>query len=96
MELVIIARFHARQGMEAAVATALIEQVPKARREPGCLSIAALRSMRDSRLFFIHARWRDQAAFEIHAELENTNAFVAKMEKLIDHAFEANRTLVIA
>lgn len=96
MELVIIARFHAREGQEEAVKRALREQVPKARAEPGCLSITALRSTRDARLFFIHSRWRDEAAFEIHAELANTRAFVARMESLIDHPFEANRTLAIA
>jgi quinol monooxygenase YgiN len=96
MDLVIIARFHAREGQEAAVESALREQVPKARAEPGCLSISALRSIGDARIFFIHARWRDQAAFEIHAELANTQAFVACMESLIDHPFEADRTLAIA
>src|SRR5438477_7686716 len=96
MDLVIIARFHAREGQEAAVESALREQVPKVRAEPGCLSISALRSTRDRRLFFIHSRWRDEAAFEIHAELASTQAFVARMESLIDHPFDANRTVAIA
>jgi|SRR5437763_8104706 len=95
MELVIIARFHAREGQEIAVESTLREQVPKVRAEPGCLSITALRATRDARLFFIHSRWRDEAAFEIHAELVSTQGFVARMESLIDHPFEANRTMAI-
>jgi quinol monooxygenase YgiN len=95
MEPVIIARFHAREGQEDAVESALREQVPKVRPEPGCLSITALRSTRDARLFFIHSRWRDEAAFDVHAELANTHSFVARMESLIDHPFEANRTTAI-
>jgi quinol monooxygenase YgiN len=95
MELVIIARFHAREGKEDAVVAALREQVSRVRNEPGCLSIAALRSTRDARLFFIHSRWESEAAFNVHADLPATTAFVAKMEALIDHLFEANRTVAL-
>lgn len=66
--------------------------MPKARVEPGCLAIAAYRSTRDRRLFWIHSRWVDEAAFEVHADLPNTRRFVERMEKLIDHPFEATRT----
>ena len=47
MELTIFARFHAREGEGANVETALREQVPYARGEPGCLGIEAYRSTRD-------------------------------------------------
>jgi quinol monooxygenase YgiN len=96
MELVIIARFHARDGLEAAVEAALHEQVPGVRSEPGCLAIAAYRSTRDPRLFWIHSRWRDEAAFEVHAGLPRTRRFVAVMEPLIDHPFDASRVRAIA
>jgi quinol monooxygenase YgiN len=96
MELIIIARFHAREGQEDAVAAALRAQVPKVRPEPGCLAIAAYRSVRDKRLFFIHSRWIDEAAFEVHAELPDTQRFVETMERLIDHPFDAARTQAIA
>jgi quinol monooxygenase YgiN len=46
MELVIFARFHARDGQEDAVAAALREQVPGVWAEPGCLAIGAYRSTR--------------------------------------------------
>ena len=95
-ELVIIARFHARAGQEDAVAAALRAQVPKVRREPGCLAISAYHSLRDPRLFFIHSRWVGEAAFEAHAQLPNTRRFVETMEQLIDHPFDAARTQAIA
>ncbi len=95
MELFIFARFHAREGQEEALADALREQVAKTRIEPGCLAIAAYRSVRDSRLFWIHSRWSDEVAFEVHAALPNTERFVAQVEGLIDHPFEATRTHVI-
>jgi quinol monooxygenase YgiN len=91
MELFIFARFHACEGREAAVAAALREQVPAARAEPGCLAIAAYRSTRDPRLFWIHSRWTDEAAFEIHAELPNTQRFVDRVQQLIDHPFDVTR-----
>ena len=96
MELFIFARFHAREGEEAALAAVLGEQVPAARVEPGCLAIAAHRSIRDPRLFWIHSRWSSEAAFEVHAELPQTARFVTRMEQLIDHPFEATRNRAIA
>jgi quinol monooxygenase YgiN len=91
VELVIIARFHARDGKEEAVAATLREQVGPVREEPGCLEIGAFASTRDPRPFFIHSRWVDEAAFEVHAELPRTIRFVEIMEALIDHPFEASR-----
>ena len=96
MELVIFARFHASAGQEEAVAAVLREQVPAARAEPGCLAIAAYRSTRDPQVFWIHSRWVDEAAFEIHADLPRTQLFVDRMQRLIDHPFEATRTHPIA
>jgi quinol monooxygenase YgiN len=95
MELVIIARFHAREGSEEAVASALREQVLKVRGEPGCREIGAYASTRDSRLFFIHSRWIDEAAFNVHAGLANTVQFVERMEQLIDHPFDVSRVRAI-
>jgi quinol monooxygenase YgiN len=96
MELVIIARFHAREAEEAAVSAALVEQIAYVRQfELDCSFIDAYSSTRNTRLFWIYSRWRDEAAFDIHAELPNTRCFVQKMEKLIDHPFDATRALSI-
>src|SRR5689334_5193949 len=92
MELVIIARFHARENQEAAVRSALATQIAFVRaHEPDCSFIDAYASKRNPRLFFIYSRWREEGAFEVHAELPNTLSFVAKMEALIDHPFDATR-----
>ena len=96
MELVIFARFHAQLGREAEVELALREQVARARTEPGCVAISAYRSSRNPRLFWIHARWIDEAAFDVHANLPDTDAFVAQLQALIDHPFDATRALAIA
>ena len=96
MELFIFARFHAREDQEEALATALRDQVAKAQAEPGCLAIAAYQSVRDPRLFWIHSRWSDEVAFEVHAELPNTGRFVAQVEQLIDHPFDATRAHIIS
>ncbi len=91
MELAIIARFHAREGMEASVKAAIVAVSKPTRAEPGCLAYAAYRSIRDPRLFFIHSRWRDEAAFEHHADLPHTVEFLARVEPLIDHPFDIAR-----
>lgn len=96
MELVIFARFHAREGKEAAVAAALHAEVGASRADLGCLQHAAYRATRDSRLFWIHSRWIDDAAFETHCELPHTRRFVELVQLLIDHPFDATRTHAIA
>jgi len=91
MELFIFARFHARRGHEQAVAQALLYVVPPSREEPGCVSIHAFRSTRDPQLFYIHSRWKDEAAFEQHAGLPHTVRFVGTVEPLIDHRLDVTR-----
>jgi quinol monooxygenase YgiN len=92
MELFIFARFHAREGEQGAVEAALREEIPQARAEPGCIAIDAYCSTRDPRLFFIHSRWTDERAFDIHAEMSHTVHFLKRVEPLIDHALDVNRT----
>jgi quinol monooxygenase YgiN len=91
MEMFIFARFHARPGDEAAVADALHDILAPSREEPGCLSIHAFRSTRDPRVFYIHSRWKDEAAFDHHASLPHTVRFVERVKLLIDHPLDVTR-----
>lgn len=93
MELSTIVRFHAREGQEEAVAALLRGQFEPVRAEPGCTRFEVFRSIRDKRLFFIHSRWRDEAAFEVHAELPHTVRFIERMLPLIDHPLDVTRAL---
>jgi len=95
MELYIFARFHATPGNETDVADAIHEALPPSSKEPGCLSIHAFRSVRDPRLFFIHSRWVNEEAFDIHAQLPHTLRFIERVEPLIDHPLDVNRTQMI-
>jgi quinol monooxygenase YgiN len=92
MELFIFARFHAHPGNEGAVAEALLDVLAPTREESGCLSINAFRSIRDSKLFYIHSRWKNEAAFDHHIGLPHTVRFVERVEPLIDHPLDANRS----
>ncbi len=96
MELLVFARFHAREGEADAVAAALSDVVGPARAEPGCRAIEAYRSIRDERLFYIHSRWADEAAFARHAELPHTVRFLDRVQPLIDHPLEVTRSRPIA
>ena len=91
-ELYIFARFHARPGLESEVSEALLAVIGPTRQEPGCLGVHAFRSLPDPRLFYIHSRWRDEAAFELHAALPHTVRFLERVEPLIDHALDIART----
>jgi quinol monooxygenase YgiN len=95
MELFIFARFHARPGDETSVAEAILEVLGPTRAEPGCLDGQAFRSIRDPRLFYIHSRWKDEGAFERHAELPHTVRFLERVQPLIDHPLDVNRTEMI-
>ena len=64
--------------------------------EPGCLSIHHFRSIPDPQLFYIHSRWKDEAAFERHAGLPHTVRFLERVEPLIDHPLDVARTEQIA
>jgi quinol monooxygenase YgiN len=91
MEIFIFARFHARSGAEKEVEEALREVVPPSRQEAGCLSLHAFRSIREPEVFYIHSRWKDDAAFELHAGLPHTVRFIERVEPLLDHAVAAQR-----
>lgn len=92
MDIYIFARFHARPGNETALEEALLEVLQPTRQEPGCLGIQAFRSRREQGLFYVHSRWRDEAAFDLHAELPHTVRFLAGVEPLIDHPLDIVRT----
>ena len=91
MTMFLFARFHASEGGEAAVERALVEVVAPSREETGCIEIHAYRSTRDSRLFYIHSRWKDEASFEIHAALPHTVHFMESIESLVDQPVEVSR-----
>ena len=84
MELYNFIRFHVREGNEAAALDALGQMLPPSRAEPGCLGMTHFQGNKDPRLFFIHARWRDEAAFATHAKLPHTIGFTATMASLAD------------
>ncbi len=92
MEIYIFARFHARAGREQAVSSAIQAVLPLSAAEPGCLGIRAFRAVHDERLFFIHSRWKDEAAFELHATLPHTVQFIERVKEAIDHPLDVNRT----
>jgi quinol monooxygenase YgiN len=91
MESFIFARFHARPGNESAVEKALRDVIGPSSEESGCLAIGAFRATRDPRLFYIHSRWRDEAAFEIHARLPHTARFLERVAPLLDHPLDITR-----
>jgi quinol monooxygenase YgiN len=92
VEVFIFARFHARAGNEAAVADALLEVAAASREEPGCVSLQDFQSLRDPQLFYVHSRWKDEAAFENHAQLPHTVRFLERVAPLIDHPLDVART----
>ena len=96
MEQDVFVRLYAREGEERSVEQALQDVLAPSREEPGCLSFHLFRSMRDRRLFYIHSRWRDEAAFQTHAELPHTARFLERVDALLDQPRDVARTELIA
>src|ERR1700749_1127853 len=66
MEFVVIAKYRARAGEEARVATALGEMVEPTRAEPGNLDYQVFRDPKDPALFVLFERYADADAFDAH------------------------------
>ena len=96
MDVVIFARFRAKEGAEAAVETALREVQAPTRAEPGCIAIQLYRSVRDPRLFYVQSRWRDMAAFDRHADLPHTRRMITCVAPLIDHPLDVTRATLVS
>jgi len=96
MEIVIFGRFHAKEGCEAEVESALREVQPPTRAEPGCLELHLYRSIKDQRLFYVHSRWSDIASFERHAKLPHTRRMIERVESLLDHPLDVTRSTLVS
>ena len=95
MEIHVFVRFHAQPGKADALQEDVREVVPASRKEAGCLNIHAFRSIRDPQVFYIHSRWKDEAAFDKHARLPHTVRFMQRAEPLLDHEIQAQRCALI-
>jgi quinol monooxygenase YgiN len=95
VELFIFGRFHARPGAERALEEAIRAVIAPSRNEPGCLDLHWFRSTRDPLLFYVHSRWKDEAAFDAHASLPHTVRFIERAEQLIDHPLDVNRARLL-
>lgn len=95
MQLFFFAKFHVRDGCDTTAQQALANVLGPTRAEPGCISIHAFCSTTDSRLFYIHSSWTDEAAFDLHAGLPHTKAFMEQMESMIDQPLDFTRTELI-
>jgi quinol monooxygenase YgiN len=96
MELFIFCRFHAREGCEDAFRGAMRKVVIATREEAGCVEVHGFRCLRDTRLFYLHSHWVDEASFEEHAKLPHTLEFLQRGESLLDRPREVSRTTVFA
>lgn len=91
-EFFVFTRCYAKDGLQHSMAATIQEVLQPTRQEPGCLMIEAFGSTRDPRLFFIHSRWKDEAAFDRHLQLPHTLRFLEAIQALIDEPMDVART----
>jgi quinol monooxygenase YgiN len=96
MELSIFASFQALDGKEDGLASELRATATRVLTEEGCLAIGFYRSVRDSRLFWLHARWVDEEAFENHAKHPDTTKFLDRVQQFIGRLPEVSRTHLLS
>lgn len=65
---VVVARYHAKEGKEAEIASILKEMAEHSNAEPGCALYTVNRSVEDPRRFLLYEQYHDRAAFEAHRE----------------------------
>lgn len=75
MSYVVIARWVARSGEEAAVLRALQELTTASRDEPGCRFYQPTRDIDDGRVFLLLEIYDDAEAYQAHAESEHFRRF---------------------
>jgi len=68
MAYVVVARWVAKPGEEAAVAAAIEALIEPSRAEPGNLMYEAHRDPADPRAFLLYERYVDEAAYRAHGD----------------------------
>jgi quinol monooxygenase YgiN len=71
MAYVVLARWIARPGDEAAVAAAIDALIEPSRAEPGCLIYQPHRDPADPRVFLLYEQYTDEAAYAAHGASEH-------------------------
>jgi quinol monooxygenase YgiN len=71
MSYVVCVRWEAKEGEEAAVATAIERLALASNAEPGVQQYLAHRDPEDPRAFFIYERYDDEAACQAHVETDH-------------------------
>lgn len=71
MAYVVLARWIAKPGEEAAVAAAIDALIDPSRAEPGTLVYQPHRDPADPRVFMLYEQYVDEAAYRAHGESEH-------------------------
>lgn len=71
----VVARVHARRGMEREVRRACLALVAPSRAEPGCINYDLHQSEDDPGLFMFYENWESREDLERHLETAHAHAF---------------------
>jgi quinol monooxygenase YgiN len=82
---VVVAKWVAREGEEAAIEQILRENAAESRREPGCRTFAVSRSTEEPRTYVLYEEYADEDAFQAHRTSPHFKRYV------LDDAVANNR-----
>jgi quinol monooxygenase YgiN len=96
MPFVVIARFTAKSGSEAALREVLLRLVEPTRRETGCLHYEMVQSQNDPLAFTFFEKWQDEAT--LMASVQTPHVVRARAERvdLLDGPHDVSRWDVVA
>jgi quinol monooxygenase YgiN len=79
----IVATIYPKPGKEEALKTEILNNIPKVRKEKGCLcyNLHVLKS--DGTKFLFYEIWADKAAFEAHGTVPHMQSYREKIKDLI-------------
>lgn len=95
MPFVVIARFRAKEGTEAALREVLARLVAPTRAEDGCLHYELVQSQADPAQFTFFEKWRDVDALMAHAQAPHVIRARAERADLLDGPADVTRWDVV-
>ena len=84
-------RFDARSKKLSELRNELLAILDPTRAEPGCIDIHLYEAKNVPGTFFIHSRWKDEAAIDAHAQLPHMKRFLALLDDLVTNPVKAVR-----
>jgi quinol monooxygenase YgiN len=91
----VFVRFDGKPGRLDELRSEVRGIIEPTRAEPGCLEIHLYEEKKASGTFFIHSKWKDDAAIDTHLQLPHMKRFRGLLDALTSNTVKAIRTQLL-